>query len=158
MKESILYGPHIFFLELYQVLILQREYRPRVGYKYLSNPGEANKQDTSYEDLLKQETAKIHKITKESIKAIQLAIELYNTRENVKHQFSQFTTAQVTDINKVPKIVFQEILETDYLQKKKYGTGLFEESKKKSTIVSIDLITYLLKHYLDLNSLSVGRE
>ena len=158
IKESILYSPHLIFLELYQVLLLQREYRPRVGYKYLSNPGESEKKETPFEELLRQESAKVHKLTKESIKALQLSIDLFNTRENVKHFFSQFSTAPVTDLTKIPKIVTQEILETDYLQKKKYLPGLFEESKKKTLITSIDLITYLLKQYLDTNFVSFGRE
>ena len=159
-KESILFSPHQIFLELYQVLLLQREYRPRVGYKYLSNPGgDPSRGEVPYEELLKQESAKLHKLTKEMIKALQLSIDLFNTRENIKHQFSQFSTAPITDINKIPRIFVQEILETDYLQKKKYASGLFEEAKNKKTAATgLDVVTYLLKHYSDLNSLSFGRE
>lgn len=157
-KESILNSPHLLFLDLYQTLILQREYRPRIGYKYLSNPGDTSKGEVPYEDLLKQDAAKVHKTTKELLKAISLSIELFNTKENVKHQFSQFTIGQITDINKVPKIITQEILESDYLQKKKYSAGLFEESKKKTTINALDVITYLIKHSSDLNNLALGRE
>jgi tetratricopeptide (TPR) repeat protein len=158
MKESIFSGPHQVFIELYQVLQLQREYRVRVGYKYLSNPGEATRDEASYEDQLKQESGKVHKVTKEMLKALQVLTELFNTRENVRHQFSQFSTALITDINKIPRMISTEILETDYLQKKKYATGLFEESKKKVTINALDCFTYLLKHFLDLNALSFGRE
>lgn len=158
MKESILSSPHQVFIELYQILLLQREYRPRIGYKYLSNPGETGKEELGYEELLKQETAKIHKITKEMIKALQLGIELFNVKENVKHQFSQFATATISDMNKIPKMVVSEILESDYLQKKKYSAGLFEESKKKTTANAMDCLTYLIKHSLDMSSLSFGRE
>lgn len=158
LKESILFSPHLIFLELYQVLLLLREYRPRVGYKYLPNPSDPLKSESAYEELLKQEASKLQKITKEAIKALQITIELFNTRENTKHQFSQFATAQITDLNKIPKIVTQEILETDYLQKKKYAAGLFEEGKKKTAVNGMDLITYLLKHYSDLSMLSFGRE
>lgn len=157
-KESILQSPHLLFLELFQILLLQREYRPRVGYKYLSNPSEATRDEASYEDQLKQENSRIHKLTKEMIKSMQLATELFNTRENVRHTFSQFATAVITDMNKIPKMVVTEILDTDYLQKKKYGAGLFEESKKKAATNSLDILTYLLKHSSDLTSLHFGRE
>lgn len=38
-----------------------------------------------------------------------------------------------------------DIIEQDYLYKKEYDTKLFDENKKKTTINSIDLLTYMLK-------------
>ncbi|CAG9327873.1 unnamed protein product [Blepharisma stoltei] len=157
MKESLLISPHLLFYELYHILILQREYRPRIGFKYLPNPGEENK-ETSYEELLKAEQLKVHKITKDAIKALQIGNDLYNARDSLRHQFSQFATSPVSDINKVPKTISQEILESDYLQKKQYPAGLFEESKKKIAVTAIDLITYLIKQSADLSLFHFGRE
>lgn len=158
LKESILYNPHLLFTELYQILQMQREYRPRVGYKYLPNPSDPSKGEVPYEDLLRQESSKVHKLTKEMIKSLQLGIELFNTKESIRHQYSQFSTSLISDNNKIPKFVFQEILESDYIQKKKYPAGLFEESKKKSIVNGMDLITYLIKHHIDLGTLGIGRE
>lgn len=123
----------------------------------MPNPSEESKEG-SYEDLLKAEHLKIHRITKDAIKAIQLGNELYNSRESIKHQFSQFATSPLTDPNKIPKSVSQEILESDYLQKKRYPVGLFEENKKKTAVNAMDLISYLLKQNMDLSLFSYGRE
>ena len=57
----------------------------------------------------------------------------------------------IVDPNKVPMDIQMEILESDYIYKKKYDTILFDESKNKKTVVnSLDLVSLLNK--LDVES------
>jgi len=155
-SETILNGPHEVLKELYQVLVLQREYRPRVGYKYLPNPSE-DSEEAPYEELLRTEQTKVHQITKNMVKALQCAQELFQNKVSVAEQFSQFSTAAL-DSNKISKCIVQDILESDYIQKKSYSPGLFDEAKKKNSATCIDFITYLVRHHHELSSLSFEKE
>jgi hypothetical protein len=158
-KEALTLEPYILLFEMYKISILMREYRPRVGFKYLPNPstGESGA-DKSYEQLLAEEQLDINRLTKDAIKALQTAKDLKQGYITLIQQYNTLSSINLGDVSKIPRLITQEILESDYIQKKSYDPSLFDESRKKQQIVGIDLITYFLKNTFEIRLFSIHRE
>jgi hypothetical protein len=161
-KECVLLNLEDCFRELYQVLEMIKELRPRVGFKYLENksrPPESEGDGKQYfEDIREADKLDQHRLLKEMTRTLTVLKDISEAKKYLAGQFSLLGTIMVQDAAKVPRLVVQEILETDYNCKKTYGAGLFDDSKKKTTLNSYDLTAYLLKNLWDMSLLPLGRE
>lgn len=161
-KECVLLNLEDCFRELYQVLELVKDLRPRVGFKYLENksrPPESEGDGKLYfEDIREGDKLDQHRLLKEMTRTLTVLKDISEAKKYLAGQFSLLGTIMVQDATKVPRLVVQEILEGDYNCKKTYSAGLFDDSKKKTTLNSYDLTAYLLKNLWDMLLLPLGRE
>lgn len=159
LKEAITLEPYILLFEMYKISILLREYRPRLGYKYLPNPSQGESgNEKPYEQLLTEEQLDINRLTKDAIKALQIAKDLKQAYITLIQQYTTISNINLGDVTKIPKLITQEILESDYIQKKSYDSALFDDSRKKQQVVGIDLFTYFLKNTFEMRLFSINRE
>lgn len=96
-------------------------------------------------------------LNREAYSFLKFALQISDAKKEINENF--YNLGKLVDPNKIPPDITLDILEQDYLYKKvflikyyflinfkflkNYDPKLFDENKKKTTINSIDLITYL---------------
>lgn len=71
-------------------------------------------------------------------------MSVHNCRKEILQ--TSLGNVNITDVSKIPQDLVNEILESDFIYKKKYDPMLFDEAKnKKLSVNSLDLISLLNK-------------
>ena len=124
-------------MEMADLALLQREYMPRFGFKYIQQ-----EEDLKLQELEKQEKIDKLNLEYECSQIITYAINIMGCKKEILQ--TSLGAVNVPDPTKIPADLVAEILESDFIYKKKYEQILFDETKNKKTIVnSLDLV-YLL--------------
>ena len=80
----------------------------------------------------------------ESFQILNFAMSVHSSRKEILQ--TSLGNVAITDVSKIPADLVNEILEADFIYKKRYDPLLFDESKnKKTAVTSLDLISLLNK-------------
>ncbi|EAR94374.2 hypothetical protein TTHERM_00049190 (macronuclear) [Tetrahymena thermophila SB210] len=151
------------FLENSEISLLKREYKPRIGYKYfdlseiqqlyeiINKDKQENLISQEIESLNKNDQSESHKLEQEAFKYLKHSIKVSDLKFKLKEFFTEEAKQPLTSVEKLPLDIYFDVIESDYLYKKDYnmvaneGVVLFDETKKKSTVNTVDLLMQLVK-------------
>jgi len=146
---SIIKGECIYFefslsisqllTEMAELILLQREYCPRLEFKYIEH-----EEDDRWERLAINDKLDKLNFELEAFQTISYAMQAINSKKEIQEK--GLAAINITDPTKIPIDLVSEILEADFIYKKKYDPLLFDETKnKKLQVNSLDLISLLNK-------------
>ncbi|EGR29457.1 hypothetical protein IMG5_155340 [Ichthyophthirius multifiliis] len=97
------------------------------------------------ENQIKNNQLECIKLEQEAQKNIKYAIQITKCKQNLKENFPEDAKNQLQNIQNLPLDIYFDIIESDYIYKKNYNPILFDESKRKFGVNSIDLLLYINK-------------
>ncbi|CAD8200548.1 unnamed protein product [Paramecium pentaurelia] len=149
--------PEDILVAMAEICLFIREYRVRQGYRYVkvdylqslinSKNTEQNKIDLEQQLISMERSDRLEQLNLEleAQSYLKYAIELVKARQELLENFAAVALTPLPDVNKLALEIYTEIIEQDYQYKKKYNPMLFDESKKKVGVSSMDVLQFIQK-------------
>jgi len=142
------------FTELCEVCLYMREYRPRPNFKYYfaedleSISKEKGIEDITdfskhLEELVERNKKQCDDLEWEAFSYLLYSIQASQAKFQLQDNFSTIGLSNLLVPEKIPTDIYNMIIESDYQQKKTYESKLFDDSKRKTIVSSIDVLVFL---------------